>query len=466
MNPREINLKINDRLTLTPINAISPYTISQIQDRLTFDNPEFQDREKRGFSTWSIDREITGCQVEGDSLIIPRGFISQLLGILQRAGVAYRIDDRRRALPEVDFSFRGDLRDFQIEALNTVTARSFGTLTAPTGSGKTVMGLAIIAKRRQPTLVIVHNKELLNQWIERAETFLGIPKKEIGIIGGGKKTIGEKLTIGIVNSVYPIAHEIREHFGFIIVDECHRCPSRTFLEAVTAFDSKYMLGLSATPWRRDGLSRFIFWYLGDVVHEVDRAALIEDGHVLEADIITRETEFKSRYDASSQYSIMLSDLTQDQTRNSQIINDVIEEAKHDTGVCLVLTDRKAHCEALAEMITEQGIKAEVLHGDLSARDRQSVVERLNTGFVRILVATGQLIGEGFDCRDLTTLFLATPIKFDGRLLQYLGRVLRPAPGKGRARVFDYVDNEIGVLKNAARVRRNAYKSASCQEAAA
>jgi superfamily II DNA or RNA helicase len=124
-------------------------------------------------------------------------------------------------------------------------------------------------------------------------------------------------------------------------------------------------------------------------------------------------------------------------------------------VCLVLSDRKAHCEALQEALRGHGIKAAILTGDLGNGERQAVVEALNMGGVKVLVATGQLIGEGFDCRELSTLFLATPIKFNGRLLQYLGRVLRPAPGKDRARVYDYLD-PVGVLENAAQARQRVY----------
>jgi len=318
------------------------------------------------------------------------------------------------------------------------------------------MALAVIAHRKQPALVIVHTKELLNQWCECIQQFLGIPKKEIGIIGGGKKAIGQGVTVGIVNSVYPIASEIKEHFGFLIVDECHRCPSKMFTEAVSAFDSKFMLGLSATPWRRDRLTRLIYWHLGDRVHEIEHAALMDSGDVLRAGVITRQTDFVSSWDASEQYSRMLSELTEDRERNLLIVDDVIREANNGGGICLVLTDRKAHCETLAGLLKDKGIQADILTGDLSDTDRKTVVERLNTGRVKVLVATGQLIGEGFDCKELSTLFLACPIKFSGRLLQYLGRVLRPAPGKEKARVYDYVDSRIGVLENAARGRQKVY----------
>jgi len=303
---------------------------------------------------------------------------------------------------------------------------------------------------------VVHTKELQNQWIDRIETFLGIPAPEVGIIGGGKMMVGDKITVALVQSLYKCASEIAPHIGHLIVDECHRAPSRTFTEAVTGFDCRYMTGLSATPWRRDGLSRLIYWYLGDKVHEVDKEALVDAGHVLQAEVVWRETEFNPYHDPSTAYSSMLSELTQDSARNALIAEDVAREARNGGGVCLVLSDRKSHCETLITLLADQGVRADLLTGDLSNGDRQRVVERLNAGRIKVLVATGQLIGEGFDCRELSTLFLATPIKFNGRLLQYLGRVLRPAPGKDKARVFDFVDSRVGVLKAAARSRAWVY----------
>ena len=199
---------------------------------------------------------------------------------------------------------------------------------------------------------------------------------------------------------------------------------------MSAFDSKFMLGLSATPWRNDRLTRLIYWHLGDRVHEIERTALMDSGDVLRAEVIIRETDFVSSWDASENYSQMLSELTQDRERNEQIINDVMREASNGGGVCLVLSDRKAHCEAMAGMLLNRGISADVLTGDLSDKARKDIVGQLNDGRVKILIATGQLIGEGFDAPILSTLFLATPIKFDGRLLQYLGRV-QTGTGQGR-----------------------------------
>ena len=157
--------------------------------------------------------------------LFPGGGPGQLVGILQRGGVQYRIEDRRRTLPEVDFSFEGDLYDFQVEAVEAMAKKDFGTLAAPTGSGKTIMILDLIARRRQPTLIVVHSRELLKQWIVRIEAFLGIPAPEVGIIGGGKKQVGDKITLALVQSLYKCAGEIAPMVGHLVIDECHRAPS-------------------------------------------------------------------------------------------------------------------------------------------------------------------------------------------------------------------------------------------------
>jgi superfamily II DNA or RNA helicase len=427
----------------------------EIRERLTFTNPAWEEKVKRGFSTWNTPKELCYLWHSGSTLAMPRGFIRQVLHILKDYDVPYQLEDKRRALPPVDFSFQGELRDYQVEAVDATVFQDFGTLVAPTGSGKTAMALAVIAQRRQPALIVVHAKELFEQWVNRIESFLGIPASEVGVIGDGKNRIGGKITVALVQTLNRRVQDVAPHIGFLVVDECHRCPSRTFTKAVTAFDCKYMLGLSATPWRRDKLSRLIYWHLGDTVHEVDRETLVEAGHVLGFDVVWRETDFKPCHDPSKEYPRMLLELTEDPKRNALIADDVAREAGNGGGGCLVLSDRKAHCEALVGLLADRGVKAALLTGGLGNGERQEVVEALNAGQVKVLVATGQLIGEGFDCKELSTLFLATPTKFDGRLLQYLGRVLRPAPGKEEARVYEYID-PVGVLEAAAEARRRVY----------
>ena len=450
-----MRIEVSNKLTLFD----PPEDLTQaVCERMTMPNPKWHENEHMGRSNWNTPRLLKFYQPDGNGgAILPRGYTRQLICLCRQFGIQYRIDDQRRKMPAVGFGFKGKLRPYQQQAVDDMGKRDFGTLAAATGSGKTIMGLRLIANRQQPALIVVHTKELLNQWIDRIHSFLGIPKADIGIIGAGKKRIGKQITVALVQSLVKCADEVSHHIGHLVVDECHRAPSRTFTEAVTAFDTKYMLGLTATPWRRDKLSRLIFWHLGDVAHQVDQAALIQRGDILQAEVITRETDFRTTVDPSAEYSRMLSQLTQDHERNRLIASDVAKAASNGGGICLVLSDRKAQCETLSGILMDKfKITAAILTGDTATKERQQIVSRLDAGEIKVLVATGSLVGEGFDCKGLSTLFLATPIKFSGRLLQYVGRVLRPAPGKERATVYDYVD-PVGVLQASARERRRVYQ---------
>jgi superfamily II DNA or RNA helicase len=449
-----ITIKENLRLQNVP-----PQFMDLLIEKLQFLNPRWLENERMGRWNRGTPRLLKFYDKVGrGGLWMPRGYIRHLINMCRRQGIKFRIDDQRRTLAPVEFSFKGRLKPFQKIAVDAMLAKDFGTLSSATGSGKTVMALYIIARRRQPALIIVHTKELASQWVERIETFLGIAPEAVGFIGSGRKAIGEKITVALVQSLYKCADEVARNIGFLLVDECHRCPSRTFTEAVSSFDSQFMLGLSATPYRRDELSKLIFWHLGDMHHRVDKSRLIETGDVLPAKVIFRETNFASRYDPVNEYSKMLAELASNTERNLLIALDIAAAAARNTGICLILSDRKAHCENLQALLRYRfKLQSELLTGDLEVAERKKILQRLNQGKVRILIATGQLIGEGFDCKDLTTLFLATPVKFSGRLLQYLGRVLRPATGKKFATVFDYVDVQVETLKKAANARKRVYQ---------
>lgn len=427
-------------------------------EQLEFINPKWLENERMG--RWNRGTEKTlrfYKRSKGGKLIIPRGYMRQLLLLCKKHQIPCKVKDKRRRLPEVDFHFSGELKPFQTKAVSTMLQKEFGTLSSPTGSGKTVMGLYIIAKRKQPALVVVHTKDLAFQWIDRIQTFLGVSSEDVGLIGAGKKKIGDKITVALVQSLYKCSHEVSERIGHLIVDECHRTPSRTFTEAVSAFDSRYMIGLSATPWRRDKMSKLIFWHLGDVHFQVDKKDLERKGHILKIDVIFRDTTFKPYFDPVNEYVKMLSELTMDDDRNRLIASDIEKECKNNDGICLVLSDRKKHCEAIRSILKYKfKVDAELLTGDLTTEQRKKVMERLNRGEIKVLVATGQLVGEGFDVKALSVLFLTTPIRFSGRVLQYLGRIMRPATGKKKALVYDYVDVEVPPLVAAANARKRVY----------
>jgi superfamily II DNA or RNA helicase len=429
-------------------------TAHAIQNRLTMPNPAFLEAEKMGRYTGGIPRALKFFRNTPEGMLCPMGAAVQLYNICLQHGEQILLVNKRHELDPVEFEFQGTLRPYQEDVVGSVLKRDHGTLSAPTGSGKTCMGLLVIAQRKQPALIICHARQIVNQWVAAIEKFLHIPADEVGVIGGGKFSIGDRITVALVQSLYRRVDEVVPHIGHIIVDECHRAPSRTFTEAVTAFPAKYRLGLTATPWRRDGLSRVIFWHVGDVTGHVEKSDLLENGSLVQAEAAFIATGFSSSTDPAEYYSTALSELTQDLDRNLLIAETV---HKHNgTGISLVLSDRREHCEALAAVLRKSGIQAAVLTGQTPKKKRGQIIQDLQSGECHYLVATGSLIGEGFDLAGISTLALATPIKFSGRLIQYVGRALRPAPGKDKAIILDFVDNH-PVFGCSARSRRRTYK---------
>ena len=442
------------------IDNISEDFLETIKQKLTLSNPKWEENNKTGRWNGNTERLLEFYDIkENGSVLIPRGYARQFILLCKDLKISYKLTDNRRLCTKRQFKFYGTLKSFQQKAVNAMLVKDFGTLCAPTGSGKTIMALYMIAKRSQPVLIVVHTKELAFQWIAQINKFLKIPAKEIGLIGGGKLDFDKTITVGLVQSIYKHASMIFCKVGYLIVDECHRTPSRTFTEAVSAFDTKYLLGLSATLFRRDKLSKLIFWYLGDMHHKVEKINLIEKGEILSGEIIFRETSFKPFFDPAVYYSKMMSELTADDERNYMIVSDIVEEFNDTDGIILVLSDRKKHCETIQSFLKyKHDISSEILTGDLSVVLRQKIIKDLNCGKIKILIATGQLIGEGFDCKEFSTLFLVTPIRFSGRLLQYIGRVLRPSKGKKKAKIFDYVDVHVSVLNSAADHRKKIYET--------
>jgi superfamily II DNA or RNA helicase len=763
-----VKLVLDKQCTLT---GASPKIISMIKNALTMKNPAYIEAKKRGRWTGNIDKTLQFYEspvVHGPSpgISFPRGFIR---GAINITGKDFTFQDDRRVLPSFNFTFTGELRAYQDEALTTILKKDFGVLDALMGSGKTVIALAVIVARRQPTLILVHNKELLYQWRDRIATFLGVGA---GLVGDGKFDI-QPITVAIINTAKKYLKSLPDYFGQVVVDECfvagtlvdgvpiekiqvgdfvdsynhvagiiekkkvlqifrhkrsalfsvkiqgkepivctknhpfytphgyltadkltsklsvlcidsqlinlensdakgsygkllrlwktyklymgqsvgnkfrqgqgrdnmlswkvfygsqkekarkgcnfftkiqqkvcirahekeqsnvrschcgenenrkkskwhveclawqawwqwttytisnsfgcvfgladggsyqdrpcpgrerisdklqsryrkrkaedsnrsgrqgtqlekekvtrsekrtktqwlrvesveiykrasderpsnlssenyvynlevegnnnyfvdgvlvhncHRTPSTMFSEVVRAFDCKYMLGLSATPYRRDGLTSLIGWFIGEMVYRIDPKELQDSGAVLIPEIQTRETGFH--------YQKLLSLIVADEDRNNLIVRDILFEVKHHPGTALVVSDRVEHCQILQEILKKKpALRVEILAGKLTkGKKRTSLVEDIRKGKVNVVIATVQLIGEGFDCPGLSSLFLATPIKFSGRLIQVVGRILRPADGK-KPRVYDYQD-PVGPLFASAKSRGRVYK---------
>ena len=427
--------------------------LAALRSALTIDNPKYQAAKQ--FGRWigkKLKPQLFFYREEGGTFIFPRGFGNEAVRLC-RTLIAETpvVEDHRRLLPPCDFAFQGSLRPYQEQAVEAVMSHSFGVLEAGTGSGKTVMALAVIARRRQPTLVLVHSKELMYQWRDRITQFLG---EEAGLAGDGHLEI-QPVTVAIVNTAKKHLDTLPQQFGQLVVDECHRVPASLFTEVVSAFDCHFMLGLSATAFRReDGMTKLIYIALGERVHQVDSRMLEASGAVVRPELEQRMTSFAYGY--HGEYTKLIKALAQNSLRNQQIVDDV-EALVHSghAGTILIVSDRVGHCQILADLLRNKGIPVAVLTGRTDASERAEIVEQVRNNGVQVLISTIQLIGEGFDCPGLSTLVLATPIKFEGRLLQVVGRIMRPVAGK-KARVIDYVDERIPVLRRSAASRRSVF----------
>ena len=418
--------------------------LRELINYFTVNNPKYRDAVKHKRWTKGIPKTLRFYRDTPTGLQMPRGALTTIIR-LARQYSPVTIRDRRLWLPEIDVQFKGELRPYQQQAVDDLLEADMGILVVMTGGGKTVVALAMIAGRKQPTLILVHTRELLHQWRDRVQQFLDI---EPGIIGDGKFDIGP-VTVATVQTARKHLPELAERFGHVIVDECHRVPSSTFSEVVQAFPAEYVLGLSATPYRRDGLDPLISWYCGSHKVTVDPAILRETGAVLRPRIACHETSFT--YEYNDDYQKMLSALVSDEERNRQIAGDITHAAQGG-NVCLVVSDRIGHLEILQDM-TGRGV---LLTGKTPARERTQTVQRLQDGKITVLFSTASLIGEGFDAPCFSALFLASPIKYHGRLIQTAGRILRPQAGKTPV-IHDYFDGCQPVLRAQAKHRARVYR---------
>lgn len=428
------------------LQGSKPETRQAVMKRCTFPNPEYTQAVRAGRYAGHLQPELRFYQQTRQGLFCPRGAARQIYRICQHHDEQVRIIDQRRTLPTIGFNFKGKLRPCQQAAVAAARKRDHGVLELPTGAGKTTAALYMVAARQQPALVLVHNLELAYQWIERARQFLGV---EAGIFGNGRQEI-KPLTVATHQTARKHLHELPRHFGYLIADEVHRAPALSCSEVVQAFDCKYLTGLTATGYRRDGLGRLIYLLIGDRVYQVDRGTLESSGVIVRPRVIARGTSFTYSY--ADDYQAMVQALTTSPERNRMIVNDI--RANPSVGTALVCSDRIEHLHVLADMLNED--RQAILTGQTPKAERQRIVDDLNRGEVKVLFSTISLISEGFDCPGLSTLFLASPIKFKGRLIQTIGRILRPAEGK-QALIYDYQDVRQPVLAAQARSRSRVYK---------
>lgn len=368
-----------------------------------------------------------------DCIYAPRGYIYPLLKFIRYKGLKYKLINETLTKKPLKLKFIGEPRKYQKEAIIDIDRYPIGVLEAATGAGKTFMGTAMIVRRQQPTLIIVHTKELLYQWKESIKKFIGY---DAGLIGDGKFEV-KKITVGIINTVRNKTDELEKKFGHIIVDEVHRCPSTMWTDTLSSFKAKYVLGLSATPFRRDGLGKAIYIFIGPKVHKVKKSDLHKTGAVLKPFVFKMNSRFVCKDDIP--YATKVRKLVENQVRNIFICKTIRQDLKEFNSPILIVSDRVTHCYELQKILKSNKIKSEVLSGKTKKKERTEIVNRVKKNEVKVLFATISLIGEGFDAPGLHALILATPIKFEGRVIQVCGRVLRPEKGK-EPRIYDFRDN--------------------------
>jgi hypothetical protein len=436
--------------------GIPPPLLAALKHLASLHNPEFHEKEKLRFSTWNTPRFIRCYQETLDQLLLPRGLRHQAEAVVAEAGSRLNVVGGCPDVPAIDGELQADLTPDQTAAADALAAHDMGLLVAPPGSGKTVIGCALIARHGVPTLVIVDRKPLVEQWRDRLITHLDLDARQIGQLDGGRRRATGIVDVAMVQSLArrdDIA-ELAGGYGLVIVDECHHVPAVTFERVVRQIPVRRWTGLTATPYRRDGLQALMAMHCGPVRHTMTTPA----GSALRAlDLVVHETDHEDT-DDGQHIQAVFRDLVEDGQRTAAICQD-IAAAAHAGRNCLVLTRWKEHLDTIAQSLTAQGIDPLVLHGDMGKKARTAVIDRLadpppDGGLV--LAATASLLGEGFDCPPLDTLFLAFPIKFKGSVIQYVGRVLRPTDTKTRIEVHDYVDTRVPVLARMHNERRRAY----------
>lgn len=431
-----------------------PELVAYLRDELNLLNVEYLVKERVGLSTWGSRRFLNAIKDTGDYILLPRGFLDNVEQWLSEHSVTYTIEDRRVIKEEIVFAMRAELFAYQKRAIAEFIQKDCGILVAPSGGGKTIMGLGLIAQKKQPAIILTHRRQIAEQWVERIEASCGIPKRKIGFIGGTKKKALLPITVAMVQTLARMkdVNDIADKFGTIIVDECHHVPARMFSDVITRFSGRFLFGLTATPERKYNDEKLITTYLGHVIHTVTKEELSEKtadsernlSRTLEGrdEVIVRKTELVVPFGASLRdFPLLARVISHDSTRNTLIASDVARSAQNG-GKCLVLTERKEHAEILRAYFRKD-FETILFTGDLSNVARKRALQKITSGQFSIFIATGQILGEGADISGLDTLFLAFPVSFHGKLTQYIGRISREG---GAKTVYDYRDIRVPLLE--------------------
>jgi superfamily II DNA or RNA helicase len=452
---------IRSNLVFVPKDRLPEAMLNRIIRIAAFQNPDFYKTQAMRLSTWDKPRIISCAEEFAQHVALPRGCLQDVSGLLKEYGVRVSVRDERCAGKPIDVKFQGVLHDEQADAVRQALCHDEGVLCAPTAFGKTVVASKLIAERGVSTLVLVHRRQLLDQWRERLAVFLDLPTKAIGQIAGGKVSRTGCIDVALLQSLQRKG-EVKDFvadYGHVIVDECHHVSAFSFEQIMKQVKAKYVLGLTATPTRKDGHHPIIFMQCGPIRFNLtarDAAKRSPFRHLA----MPRYTAFHAPADAA-EFTIhdAYAALVTDAERNHQIIADILEVVGAGRTP-LVLTSRKEHLERLLAGLS--GIEHVItLKGGMGKKQRQAAAEKLASipdGIPRVILATGSYIGEGFDDSRLDTLFLTMPISWRGTLQQYVGRLHRIHEGKRVVQVYDYVDANVPMLSRMFEKRLRGYAS--------
>ena len=434
--------------------------INQLIRLAAFQNPEFYRAQAMRLSTFGKPRIISCAEEFPKHFGLPRGCLEEVTAILKSHNVKIEIEDKRFSGTKTSAKFQGKLSSRQREAAAALFDHDIGVLSAPTAFGKTVIGAWLIAKRKTNTLILVHRRQLMDQWRKRLASFLDVPIKTIGQIGGGKEKTGGKIDVALMQSLNRKGQvkDIVASYGQLIVDECHHLPAFSFEKVLKEVKAQYVVGLTATPIRKDGHHPIITMQCGPTRWQMSAPKQAEE-RPFQHFVIPRTTKFTLK---SKELEIGIQEvyaqLISDNKRNISILEDIKNAAKAGRSP-LVLTERREHLDFLAAELEKHICNVIVLRGGLGVKQRRRIFEHLASiadSEERVIIATGRYTGEGFDDARLDTLFLTMPISWRGTLQQYAGRLHRLHDSKQVVQIYDYIDEKVPVLARMYKKRLKGY----------